>query len=115
MLADAHEALECQGGPGGDQIKEYSELLNLKAELSRRDEIEGRLLERLKDCDMEGAQDMEQRVSARASLYLSRGCMCICTYVYVYMHEMCICVCVCVCVRVSMCAHVHVYVRVRMI
>jgi len=111
MLADAHEALECQGRAGGDQIKEYSELLNLKAELSRRDEIEGRLLERLKDCDMEAAQDMEQRVSARASLYLCCGFMCICTYVYVYTNEMCICVCVCVC----MCAHVHVYVRVRMI
>ena len=65
MLADAHDCLE-RAGPGGELIKDYGVELTLKAELARRDEVESRLLERLKDCDMEGAADMEQRVSILA-------------------------------------------------
>ena len=71
MLADAHECLE-KAGPGGTAIKDYSEERSLKAELARRDAVESRLLERLKDCDMEGASEAQ----SQACLETRYACIC---------------------------------------
>ena len=68
MLADAHECLE-KVSPEGTAIKDYSEERSLKAELARRDAVESRLLERLNDCDMEGASENEARIIHMTEAY----------------------------------------------